>query len=166
MNLDGIFEDLEAQFDSQLGAANSRQTFDESNLVTVWSRNQGAVCQLAAAILGVDFVAGMALGTNCFRLIPLVSVRNCEFAALKNANLPKCRFVEIQAAQFLARLPLPFSIQWRTSADAPVRHGNVSDLLGQCLCIEELGSTLLQAVPLHSLEFLELSNVENFGDLP
>jgi hypothetical protein len=166
MNLEGIFEDLEAQFDAQLGAANSRHAFDESNLVTVWSRDAGTVCQLAAAILGVDFVAGMALGTNCFRLIPLVSVRNCEFATLKDASLPKCRFVEIEAAQFLARLPLPFSIEWRTSADAPLRHGNVSDLLGQCLCVEELGCASVQAVPIHSLEFLELSNVENFGDLP
>jgi len=96
----------------------------------------------------------------------LASVRNCEFATLKDASLPKCRFVEIEAAQFLARLPLPFSIEWRTSADAPLRRGNVSDLLGQCLCVEELGFASVQAVPIHSLEFLELSNVENFGDLP
>jgi hypothetical protein len=165
MNLDGLFEDLEAQFDAELNIVTPRQRFESSNLVTIWNVAGGTATQLAAPILGVDFVAGMVLGANCFRLNMLPIVARMELSTLQNADIPKCRFVSVTAIEFLERLPLPFAVKWRAQASASLNLGNVLDILGHCLLVESIGSENLRALPIDSLALLELCDVENFGEL-
>jgi hypothetical protein len=161
MNLDGIFEDLEAQFDGYLSANQQRGVLERSHVMRVW-HHRGQISELAAPILGADFVAGMALGENIFRLIRLASVLRIGLTELPNSGVPESRYVSVSASEFLDRLTLPFSIRCQPFEDELAKSMVVLDLLGQTLVVESVKPDDFQLVPLAAIEFLEFIDVENF----
>lgn len=163
MNLDDLFEDLEAQFDGYLAATNPSGGLHRSQLMRVLHRS-GQVTELAAPILGDDFAAGMALGANVFRLIRLESVLKINLIELVNSDVPHSRYVPIEAIEFLERLPLPFSIRWQPIDDKLAGSVTVLDLLGKTLLVEALHPENFQLLPLGAIAHLDLADVENFGD--
>jgi hypothetical protein len=156
-----LFEDLEAQFDGYLTAGKQRGVFERSHLMRVWHQN-GQSTELAAPILGPDFVAGMALGENVFRLIRLASVMRITLIELANSGVPESRYVTVPASEFLERLPLPFSIRWQPFDDALTRAVVVLDVLGQALVVESPKADHFQLVPLAAVAHLDFIDVENF----
>lgn len=161
MNLDDLFEDLEAQFDGYLAADQQRGAFERSHLMRVWHQN-GQSTELAAPILGRDFVAGMALGENVFRLIRLVSVLKITLIEMPNSGVPESRYVTVSASEFLERLTLPFSVRWQPFDDELPRAMVVLDVLGQTLVVESAKPDYFQLVPLAAVAHLEFIDVENF----
>ena len=161
MNLDDLFEDLEAQFDGYLGAAKTKGQFERSHVMRVW-HHKGRVTELAAPILGDDFVAGMALGANVFRLIRLDSVLKVSLIELTNTKVPTSRFVPLETADFLGRLPLPFSLRWQPFGERISGVVVVLDLLGKCLLVESVLPEDYQLLPIQAIAHLELIDVENF----
>lgn len=163
MNLDDLFEDLEAQFDGYLAAARPSEGLHRSQLMRVWHRS-GQITELAAPILGDDFVAGMALGSNVFRLIRLEAVLKINLIELVNSDVPHSRYAPLEAIEFLERLPLPFSIRWQPIGDPLAALVTVLDLLGKTLLVEALHSENFQLLPLVAIAHLDLADVENFDD--
>lgn len=162
MNLDELFEDLEAQFDGYLADSKRGSDLERSHLMRVWHRG-GQITELAAPILGADFVAGMALGANVFRLIRLVAVSKIALIELTNADVPKSRHVPLAALEFLERLPLPFSLRWQPLQGDLPGIVTVLDLIGETLLVESNHPENFQILPFSAIAHLELIDVENFG---
>lgn len=165
MSLDDIFEDLEAQFDGYLAASAARGGLERSHVMRVWHKRE-QVTELAAPILGNDFVAGMALGTNTFRLIRLEAVLKIALIELANSSVPASRYVPVETAEFLERLPLPFSIRWQPIEDKLPGVAVVLDLLGQTLLVESMPPECIRLLPIKAIEHLELTDVDNFDSHP
>ena len=161
MNLDDLFEDLEAQFDGYLTAAQPNGGLERCHLMRVWHAG-GQITELAAPILGSDFVAGMALGANVFRLIRLEAVLRISLVELTNADVPAGRYVTLETAEFLERLPLPFRVYWQPIGDHVPETVTVLDLLGQTLLVESGKSSSRLLLPLVAMAHLEFIDVENF----
>ena len=161
MNLDNLFEDLEAQFDGYVAASQQRGVLEVSHVMRVWHQGE-QITELAAPILGSDFVAGMALGENVFRLIRLVTVSKISLIRLPGADVPACRMVPLAVSEFLERLPLPFSIRWQPIGDKSPEKFVVLDLLGQSLLVETVQIDEILVLPLDGMAHLELADVENF----
>lgn len=161
MNLDDLFEDLEAQFDGYLTAAKPSGGLERCHLMRVW-HGEGEITELAAPILGNDFVAGMALSANLFRLIRLEAVLRISLVELSNSDVPAGRYVPLGTHEFLERLPLPFSIHWQPIGDHLPETVTVLDLLGQALIVESGKSSNCQLLPLAAMAHLEFIDVENF----
>lgn len=164
VNLDELFEDLEAQFDGYLANSKRGSGLERSHLMRVWHRG-GQITELAAPILGADFVAGMALGVNVFRLIRLEAVVKIALIELTNAKVPKSRYVPLDALDFLERLPLPFSLRWQPIDGNLPGLVTVIDLLGKTLLVESAHPENFQLLPFAAIAHLELTDVENFDDL-
>ena len=161
MNLDDLFEDLEAQFDGYLSDSKRSSGLERSHLMRVWHRG-GQISELAAPILGSDFVAGMALGANVFRLIRLEAVLKIALIELTNSDVPKSRHVPLEALEFLERLPLPFSLRWQPLDDKMPGLVTVLDLVGKALLVESMHPENFQLLPFSAIAHLELIDVENF----
>ena len=161
MNLDDLFEDLEAQFDGYLAADRQRGVFERSHLMRVWHQN-GQSTEFAAPILGTDFVAGMAVGDNVFRLIRLAAVLKITLIEMPNSGVPESRSVTLCASEFLERLTLPFSVRWHPVDDEMTKSMVVLDVLGQTLVVESVQPDDFQLVPLAAVAQLEFIDVENF----
>lgn len=161
MNLDGLFEDLEAQFDGYLSDSKRSSRLERSHLMRVWHRG-GQISELAAPILGSDFVAGMALGANVFRLIRLEAVLKIALIELTNSDVPKCRHVSLGALEFLERLPLPLILRWQPLDDRMPGVVTVLDLVGSALLVESMHPEDFQLLPFSAIAHLELIDVENF----
>lgn len=161
MNLDNLFEDLEAQFDGLLAGTKPKTVLEGSHLMRVWHRRE-QITQLAAPILGFDFVAGMVLGENSFRLIRLDTVQRIALQRLPKSGVPECRLVSVSALEFMERLPLPFSVRWQTLDDCLWSVATVMDLFGQTFAVEHQKSGGHQLLPIVSIAQLELFDVENF----
>lgn len=161
MNLDDLFEDLEAQFDGYLAAAKPSGGLERCHLMRIW-HGGGQLTELAAPILGHDFVAGMALGVNVFRLIRLEAVSRISLVELANSDVPAGRHVPLETAEFLERLPLPFSVHWQPIGGHLPEIVTVIDLLGQALLVESGKSSNCQLLPLAAMAHLDFIDVENF----
>ena len=161
MTLDELFEDLEAQFDGYLADSKRSSGLERSHLMRVWHRG-GQITELAAPILGADFVAGMALGVNVFRLIRLEAVLKIALIELTNADVPKSRHVPLEALDFLKRLPLPFSLRWQPIDGNLPGLVTVIDLVGKTLLVESVHPENFQLLPFAAIGHLELIDVENF----
>lgn len=161
MNLDELFEDLEAQFDGYLADSKRSSGLERSHLMRVWHRG-GQITELAAPILGTDFVAGMALGANVFMLIRLEAVAKIALIELTNAEVPNSRLVPLEALDFLERLPLPFSLRWQPIDGNLPGLVTVIDLLGKTLLVESAHPENFQLLPFAAISHLELIDVENF----
>jgi hypothetical protein len=161
MNLDDLFEDLEAQFDGYLAESKPTAGLERSHLMQVWHGREQQT-QLAAPILGSDFVAGMALGDNVFRLIRLEAVSKIALIELADSGIPASRYVPLEASEFLERLPLPFSVRWQSLEYKLPGYLTVLGLLGQTLIVESVLPENFQLLPLSAVAHLELIDVENF----
>jgi hypothetical protein len=161
MNLDNVFEDLEAQFDGYLADVQRRDLLERSHLMRVW-QHRDRITDLAAPILGTDFVAGMVLGENVFRLIRLESVVRIALRELPNSGVPESRFAPVSASEFLERLTLPVNVRWQPVGGEIWVVMVVLDLLGQTLVVESVKPDDYQLVPLAAIAQLELFDVENF----
>jgi hypothetical protein len=162
MELDKFFEDFEAQFDAEIEASQVVGPLRKSNLVRVfWPK--GGYVDLVAAILGEDFVAGMALGGNDWRLIPFGAVDRLGFRSLKNIDLPPVRLIEHSAPTFLEQFPLPLAVSWLTVRNPSIKKGILHGLHGGVLLLEALGAVDPVGIPLTSIETLHIDSVENFG---
>jgi hypothetical protein len=165
MNLDDLFEDLEAQFDGYLAASRPRGGLERSHVMRVWQKRE-LIIELAAPILGSDFVAGMALGSNAFVLIRLEAVVKISFIELANSDVPAGRYVPLTTSEFLERLPLPFSVRWFPFEESPPGVAVVLDLLGTTLLVDSAKPENFQLLPLAAIARLELIDVENFDGKP
>lgn len=161
MNLDHIFEDLEAQFDGYLTATQPRHFFGRSQVLRVWHQ-RASITELAAPILGKDFVAGMALGSNVFKLIRLEAVSKISMIELVNSGVPTSRFVPIGILDFLERLPLPFSIRLQPLGDKLSANFVVLDFLGEAMLVESGEPESILLLPFAGMAHLDLIDVENF----
>jgi hypothetical protein len=162
MQLDNFFEDLEAQFEYQLDAARSQSTLEDCNLIRV-KRLDGRAVELAMPLLGADFVAGMTLGANDFKIFRFSNLAQINFLKLENANLPKIRVMKMSFSAFLGQVPAPFEITWVTSGSPQVNSGMLIDQMGELLLLQVLHSTNVLGVPVTVVEELGIVSVENFG---
>jgi hypothetical protein len=162
MELDKFFEDFEAQFDAEIEAAQGGRPLRKCNLVRVFLP-LGSYVDLVAAILGSDFIAGMALGGNDWRLVQLSVIDRLVFRKLNNVELPALRLVEHSANTFLEQFPLPLAISWLGQRTPSRKKGVLIGLQGECLLVEMVGAFDLIGVPLASIDILTIDSVENFG---
>ena len=163
MQLDRYFEDLEAQFAYARSDPGVEAPLGDSNFVRVLRRG-GVPAELAMPILGSNFVAGMALGANVFRVFPFTEIRQLTFETLKAGQLENLRELQFDLGEFLNRLRLPFEIHWTTREDIVRQHGVVVDVLDNLLRIQIQGIDHSVAVPLIALSELQIDSVENSND--
>ena len=163
MHLDKLLEYLEAQFAFARSEPGVEQPLSETNFVR-FARIGGASGELVMPILGADFVAGFALGASAFRMFPLAEIGRLSFQTLKGGRLEALREVEISLGEFLARLRLPFQIQWATRGEGFRQQGVVVEVLENLLRIQIKDLEHAIAVPFASLADLEIDAVENSSD--
>jgi hypothetical protein len=163
MNLDSFFEDLEAQIDAETTVADRPDRLDSTNLVRIYWPD-GGYSELVAVLLGEDFIAGMVIGCNEWRLMQLASAARLEFCELPGLEMPTIRFFEGSRLAFLERLPLPLSITWSFAKDAQPQRGILVDLKGECLIVEVLNSVSSVGVPISRVDSLGIDSVENFDE--
>lgn len=163
MQLDRYFEDLEAQFAYARSEPGVEAPLGDANFARVLRRG-GVPAELAMPILGSDFVAGMALGANVFRIFPFTEIRQLTFETLKAGRLENLRELHFDLGEFLTRLKLPFEIQWTTRGDFVRQHGVVVEVLDNLLRIQIQGIDHSVAVPLIALAELQIDSVENSND--
>jgi hypothetical protein len=160
MQLDNIFEDLEAQFDFALESSATKSSFETSNLARV-RRHDGRTAELVHPVLGEDFIAGMVLGANAFRLYRLVTLSQLEFKTLVGLDLPAVQCTTLSTRGFLANISLPSAIAWSTLEAVEVKRGVWLDLVGELLLINMLKIDDPIGVPLTSLSDLQIDSVDN-----
>jgi len=166
MQLDNIFEDLELQFEAALESSRALAPLEKCNFIRVRSAS-GLFAELVMPVLGLDFVAGMSLGANNFQVLKLAGATGLEFQELTNIGLPTLRFLEVTLSGFLAKLPLPVEIRWRTiTATHPGEsaRGILTGVEGSIALIHELGARTPIGVPLDALFELRVISVENLSD--
>jgi hypothetical protein len=163
MNLDSFFEDLEAQIDAEISVVDRPDRLDSTNLVRIFGPD-GGFAELVAVLLGEDFIAGMAIRCNDWRLVRLASISRLEFCELQGLKMPRIRFFQGSRLAFLERLPLPLSITWSFSSDAQQQRGVLVDFKGECLIIEVLNSPSPIGVPISRVDSLGIDSVENFDE--
>ncbi len=163
MQLDHIFEDLEAQFDAELSASQPNSILDACNLIRV-RRADGQMSELILPLLGVDFVAGMRIGFNDFQLLRLASASTLEFHRLKQLDLPTLKLTGINAGKFIRRLPVDLQVRWNSSGSSTLKRGTLVEVIGELLIFEVLGLEHPQGVPISAIEELLVGSVDNFSE--
>ena len=163
MQLDRYFEDLEAQFAFARSELGCDAPVCESNFVRVL-RYGGITAELAMPILGCDFVAGITLGANVFRIFPFADITQLTFHTLKVERLENLRQLEFELWEYLALLKVPYEIQWTTRGDVVRRHGVVVEVLDRLLRIQITGAEQSISVPVLALAELQIDSVENSSD--
>jgi len=163
MDLDSFFEDIEAKLEAESLSQGAQDALERANLLRFyWA--EGGFIDLIAVLLGEDFVAGMALGQNDWRLIRLDAADRVEFSVITGVDIPAVRFFDGTRRAFLGRLPLPLSVTWRFGSVSQQRRGILVDVKGECLVIEVVGSVSPIGVSLVRVETLGIDSVENFNE--
>lgn len=160
MQLDNIFEDLEAQFDFALESNTAKSPFETSNLARV-RRHDGRTAELVHPVLGEDFIAGMVLGANAFRLYRLAGLSQLEFKTLVGLDLPAVQGTTLSSRGFLKNISLPSAIAWSTLDSVEVKRGVLAELVGDLLLINRLGIENPIGVPISALSDLQIDSVDN-----
>jgi hypothetical protein len=163
MDLDSFFEDIEAKLEAESLSQGTHDALERANLLRLYWADGGFI-DLIAVLLGEDFVAGMALGQNDWRLIRLDATERVEFSVITGVDIPTIRFFDGTRRTFLERLTLPLSITWRFSSSGQQRRGILVDLKGECLVIEVVGSVSPIGVSLARVATLGVDSVENFNE--
>lgn len=162
MQLDDYFEDMEARFEAELEATKQPKPIDSANLIRVIDKTEGFV-DLVACLIGLDFVAGMALGRNDWQLVRFEAISEMQFNELRHVPIPKIRILELTVAEFLERLPLPLAIKLITIEVSTSRQCLLLELRGDCLITQSQGLATPIGVPLASVKHIHIDSVENFG---
>lgn len=162
MQLDGFFEDFEARFEAELEASQIPNALDSSNLIRVVPSSEGFV-DLVACLLGLDFVAGMALGRNDWQLIRFAAIAELRFSELRDVPIPKVRIIELSVVEFLERLRLPLAIKIRTVDSSAARQILLLELRGDCLITQSTETVNPVGIPLSTIASIHIDSVENFG---
>jgi hypothetical protein len=163
MDLDSFFEDIEAKLEAESHSQGAQDPLENANLLRFY-RAEGGFIDLIAVLLGEDFVGGMALGNNDWRLIRLDAADRLEFSVITGVDIPTVRFFDGNRRAFLERLPLPLSVTWRFDSEGEPRRGILVDLKGECLVVEVVGSASPIGVSLARVETLGIDSVENFNE--
>jgi hypothetical protein len=162
MQLDNIFEDLEAQFGFALETSAAKTPFERSNLVRI-RRSDGRSAELVHPLLGDDFIAGMVLGSNLFWLYRLATLSQIEFMTLRGVDLVAIRSASLCIRDFLLNLNFPCEVRWVTHASVEARRGLIIDLVGELALLDTIGADMPIGVPLSSLAELQIISVDNFS---
>lgn len=162
MQLDGFFEDFEARFEAELEASQIPNALDSANLIRVVASHEGFV-DLVACLLGLDFVAGMALGRNDWQLIRFDAIAEMQFSELRDVPIPEVRIFELPVIEFLERLPLPLVIKLTTLDASASRQCLLLELRGNCLVTQGANSANPVGIPISSIARIHIDSVENFG---
>jgi hypothetical protein len=162
MQLDNIFEDLEAQFDFALERRATRSISEMSNLVRL-RRHDGRTLELIRPLIGSDFIAGMVLGANAFCLYRLATLIQVEFVTLQGVQLDAIKRTSFSLRDFLINVSLPSEISWSTIHEIDTMRGVVSDIFGELLMINLLGRAIPIGVPASSLAEVQIHTVENLN---
>ncbi|MFM6965892.1 MAG: hypothetical protein ACKOWI_00690 [Rhodoluna sp.] len=163
MQLDDFFEDFEARFESELEASQQPSAIESANLIRVVKMHEGFV-DLVACLLGRDFVAGMALGRNNWQLIRFASVAELRLSVLREVPIPALRFVDLDVAGFLNRLPMPLSISLTETDSTLTKQCLLLEVRGDCLITQSTGADDLVGIPLSAVANLCIDSVENFSE--
>ena len=162
MQLDSFFEDFEARFEAELEASRIPNALDSANLIRVVAKREGFV-DLVACFLGLDFVAGMALGRNDWQLIRFDAIAEMQFSELREVPIPKIRIFELPVVEFLERLPLPLVIKMTTIDSTATRQLLLIELRGDCLITQSSDAVNPIGIPAASIARIHIDSVENFG---
>lgn len=160
MQLDDIFEDLEAMFEGQLLATNTGTPMDACNLIRV-RNNAGETFELALPILGDDFLAGMRLGANDFHVARYSTITRIQFVHLTDESIPLLRILDCDLDMFIGDLPKPLEFLWRVFGQKDYTAGILAQVVNSIVIIEQAGTASIVGVPLLALTELRVSSVES-----
>jgi hypothetical protein len=162
MQLDDLFEDLEAQFDFALSRSIGASPTTEANLIRVRCLD-GRRVELVLPIIGEDFLAGMALGDDVFQLLFLKSIAQVEFCHLNGLDLQKLRTVDQFARDFFDRMTLPVELTWAITGSLERHRGVLTGIRGGLLMMQIIGRELEVGIPLSSLTDITIASVDNLS---
>lgn len=161
MNLEYLFEDLEAQFDSDLRTKLISSPEIAGNIFRVHART-GMINELVSPVLGLDFVAGIELNARVFRLIMNSNIRRIQPLELPGALLPELIRLHVSAAEFCAKLPLPLEVFLEYETGTPTGGSVLKHIVNTLLSIESADAEFL--VPIETIQTIEIRTVENFSE--
>jgi hypothetical protein len=165
MQLDNIFEDLEAQFEHALESSNRESLIEGCNFIRV-RRLDSRTVELVMPLIGDDFLSGMALGSNTFELFRFAAITQVEFCRIQAQDLRLLQRASLSLSSFLFRLPSPFEMRWVSASSIEVRRGLAFEVSGDLIFLQTLGSQLTLGVPIASISELSIDSVENLGADP
>ncbi len=174
MNLDAVFEDLEAKYAAELGARQpsgsdnqdcqktSAMIDDKLRIVEVQTA-RGIREELIAPLIGKDFIAGMDLYRPIWVVYKTGSLASVEFKLGDQPQLPKIRFSHRGVGAMLDLLPQFGPISWRVALvrDAALKTGQFIKHSDEFLFVQTEKTEV--AVPIAGLEVLRFESVDNFG---
>lgn len=160
MQLDNIFEDLEAQFDFALETRVAKSPSQTSNLVRVRSQDARTV-EMIRPLIGQDFIAGMVLGAKAFRVYRFAFLSQLEFLTLLGVKLAPIQRTSLSTTGFLENVTLPSAISWSTFGDSDMKAGVLEDLVGELLVVNLLEAQAPLGVPVAALSCLQIDSVDN-----
>lgn len=163
MNLDYVFEDLEAQFAAEREAApdlavNSlRFSWLDSNVLNV-QLCQGQQHRLIAPMFGKDFVAGLIAGSD--RLLILANAAILRLTFETQPRLPPVRLLDCKVSDFLNQFEIPAAVLWRQANQVAEHSGFLVDAREGFVFLAEAGAPLPFALPFAQLSSLQVQAAE------
>lgn len=174
MNLDALFEDLDAKYEADLSSAtkqavsnsgcssNGSLVSSEHNLVEVVSA-RSIPEELMAPILGQDFIAGMDLYRPIWVIYRTAALTSFEFKHFDDPGLPVARVSQRQLGDLVMRIPKFVSISWRIALghEDSLQTGQLVNQTERFMQVQ-VGQRLLN-LDFHSLEQVKFNAVDNLG---
>ncbi len=136
MNLDHLFEDLEAQFESGFGATVAHSKFLSCNGLRIVPQ-RGLPENLVAPIIGSDFVAGLDQGFMLWHVFPSEQIIEILPQTYEDSELPRLKHFDRKLCDLLESFAKPVEIVWHTGEmhNAPQR-GMMVELVCGLMVVE------------------------------
>jgi hypothetical protein len=166
MTFENLFEDLEALFEAQLSNAAGGSGLQTKNLAII-DQLSGQKATLLAPVMGLDFIAGVPLGEDLWRIFQFSGLSRMMFSEAAvgkgSTKLPRLKEVTITMADCLAQLPLPIYLTWRQIGSEEARAGQLVQVVDSLVAIQVVGATEPGFYPLAGITEVSIRAVENFG---
>ena len=163
MNIEDIFEDLEARFAAALQNRPRDVYIENISALEVSTVNQ-IKKDLIAPILGKEFIAGLDSFAPVWHVYPTRALQQIIFHSEADESLPKLRNLGINLEAFLESLPKPCSIRWRINSTENFLHtGQLHSVTRNLLFIYPPDSLRPIAVSIAAIDQLSIESVDNLN---
>lgn len=163
MRIQDLFEDLEAQFEAANQVKSKLSNLENVRAIQIKTNSQSPK-ELIAPILGLDFVAGLDPVAPIWQIFPTTEIKSIELGRDVDSDLPLVRNFETDLHNFLANLPKPCAIRWRSRGIHDyLQAGQLLELVASFMLVSAGGGGSNLMIPIDGFQQLSVEIVDNFS---
>lgn len=162
MQIDDLFEDLEAQFEAAENTPAAQLINGKARVALVQDLDL-AKHHLVAPVIGLDYVAGLDEKLPIWNLLSFQNVRSLSLSQGDEASLPRARVSDNLLAACLKNMKTPMAAEWKGMGDGAFRPVNIIQVSESMLVLAADNESGLIGVPICRLAHLRILSVDNFG---